>query len=97
MREVPGDAFRASDLPPGRVAVLFCADWCGYCTRFLPHFRKVPGGLAVDVSDEDLPVWDEYRIEVVPTVILFEDGKPARQWAGVLTAQHAEEIRAALA
>lgn len=96
MREVPGEAFKASDLPPGKVAVLFCADWCGYCHRFLPHFRKVPGGLAVDVSDEDLPLWDAYDLRVVPTVILFEDGKPTRQWAGVLAAHHVDQIRDAL-
>ena len=96
MREVPGESFRAGDLPPGRVAVLFCADWCGYCHRFLTHFRKVPGGVMVDVSDEDLPVWDEYGLRVVPTVILFEDGKPVRQWAGVLAAHHADQIRDAL-
>lgn len=96
MREVPGAAFRASDLPPGRVAVLFCADWCGYCHRFLPHFRRVPGGVAVDVSDEDLPAWDEHDLRVVPTVVLFEDGRPVQRWAGALGAEHAEQIRAAL-
>ena len=97
MREVPGEAFKASDLPPGKVAVLFCADWCGYCHRFLPHFRKVPGGIAVDVSDEDLPLWDEHDLRVVPTVILFEDRVPKRQWAGVLAAHHVDQIRDALA
>lgn len=96
MREVPGDRFKADELPAGLVAVLFCADWCGYCHRFLPHFRKLPDGIAVDISDEDHPLWDAYAIRVVPTVVLFKDRVPVRQWAGVLAAHHADQIREAL-
>lgn len=96
MREVAGDRFKADELPPGLVPVLFCADWCGYCHRFLPHFRKLPDGIAVDISDEDDPLWDTLGIRVVPTVVLFRDRAPVRQWAGVLAAHHVDQIREAL-
>lgn len=88
--------FDPARLPSGRIAVLFTADWCGYCRRFAPHFAKVPGGLVVDISDDDDPLWDDLHIRVVPTVIVFEDAKPVARWAGVLTAPHADEILDAL-
>ena len=96
MHQVAGARFREEDLPRGRVAVLFCADWCGYCHRFLPLFKRVAGAWAVDISDEDDPLWDRYGIRVVPTVIVFEDGAPANAWSGVLAAHHVEQIEAAL-
>jgi thiol-disulfide isomerase/thioredoxin len=93
VREVDGARFLASDLPPGRVAVLFCADWCGYCHRFTPAFRRAsPDAWIVDVSDEESPPWDAFAIRVVPTVILFEDGEPRKRWAGILGEREAEEI-----
>lgn len=91
-REIEGARFRAAELPSGRVPVLFSADWCGYCRRFLPHYRRFPEGWIVDISDDDDPIWDDLAIRVVPTVILFEDGKPAARWEGVLNATHADEI-----
>lgn len=97
VHQVPGAAFRASALPPGRVAVMFTADWCGYCRRFLPHFKAVREGVVVDISDEDDPLWEIHDVQVVPTVIVFEDGKPVRRWAGVLAAHHVDQVRATLA
>ena len=64
-----------------RVLVLFYASWCPFCRSFLSvfdrHAAKKGGNLAirVKVDDYDNPLWDEYRIEAVPTVILFEDGE----------------------
>lgn len=75
---------------------MFTADWCGFCHRFLPHFKRVQGAWLVDISDEDDPLWDLLRIQVVPTVVLFEDGLPTRRWAGALVAEHVGMIQAAL-
>jgi len=30
----------------------------------------------MDLSDDDNPLWDTFSIEVVPTIIVFRDGKP---------------------
>ena len=96
VHQVPGDRFAASDLPAGRVPVLFTADWCGFCHRFLHHFKRLREGWVVDVSDDDVPAWDAFGIRVVPTVILFEDGAPVRRWAGVLSGHHVEQVREAM-
>ncbi|HUR70279.1 MAG TPA: thioredoxin family protein [Candidatus Thermoplasmatota archaeon] len=91
-----GSAFRPSDLPPGRVAVMFTADWCGYCHRFLPHYKALREQWVVDISDDDDPLWDALAIRVVPTVIVFRDGVPAQRWAGVLGPGVVPQIQAAL-
>jgi thioredoxin 1 len=59
--------------------VLFHADWCGFCASFCPEFEDVAKGsktecVMVNISDEDDPIWDNYRIEAVPTIMLFRNG-----------------------
>ena len=76
--------------------VMFTTDWCGYCRRFTPHFARVPGGHHVDISDDDDPLWDDLRIRVVPTVLLFDGGSVVARWEGALNTNHADEIVKAL-
>jgi thioredoxin 1 len=60
---------------------LFYASWCPFCRRLLSVFDRnaakegVSLAIRVKVDDYDSPIWDEYCIEAVPTVIFFEDGK----------------------
>ncbi len=72
----------------GPVLTLFYAAWCGYCQDFLPLFRVKDMGavkkVEVDLSEEINPLWDAYRIEVVPTLILFQGGNIAGRADGVL-------------
>lgn len=96
VRQVPGASFRASDLPEGRVAVMFSADWCGYCHRFMPHYKRLREAWVVDVSDEDDPLWDIHRLRVVPTVIVFQDGVEVKRWQGVLGGRDMDQIVDAL-
>jgi len=71
-----------------RVLALFYASWCPFCRRFLPAFDKNYSrcgfslALRVKVDDDDNPLWEEYSIEAVPTVILFEEGKVCRRLDG---------------
>ena len=60
--------------------VLFYADWCHYCSRFLPIFEEslkkinpkvLVGG--VKLNDDDNPLWDKYNINAVPTLIAFSN------------------------
>ena len=97
VQRLEGRQFSATNLPAGRVPVMFMADWCGYCARFLPLFRQLGQGIIVDISDEEDPLWEFYGIQVVPTVILFEDGEPAKRWSGVLGPRDADKIREATA
>jgi thioredoxin 1 len=63
------------------VLALFYSSWCPYCIRFVPFFeKKVTGGqfkkvIHVLLEDDNNPLWEEYGISAVPTVILFEEGK----------------------
>jgi thioredoxin 1 len=72
------------------VLALFYASWCPYCRSFLPVFGKnaprqgVRVVLRVKVDDYDNPLWDEYSIEAVPTVILFNEGQVCRRLDGRL-------------
>ncbi len=51
-------------------------------------FEKV---IHVILEDNDNPLWDEYDIGAVPTVILFEDGKVTKRLDGRLGSGLKEE------
>ncbi|MFA6489137.1 MAG: thioredoxin family protein [Candidatus Micrarchaeia archaeon] len=64
----------------GKIAVLFYAGWCPDCGRFMPVFdaaaakAKAKAAKARIDADEN-PIWEDFKIERVPTVVLFEEGK----------------------
>jgi thioredoxin 1 len=68
--------------------VLFYASWCPYCVSFVPVFDKkivnfsFGSVLHVLLDDYDNPLWDDYSIDAVPTVIFFEKGKVSRRLDG---------------
>ena len=72
----------------GKVLALFYASWCPYCIGFVPVFDKKAANLSVGsvihvlLDDYDNPLWDDYAIEAVPTVIFFENGKVCRRLDG---------------
>jgi len=74
----------------GKLVVLFTANWCSYCKMLeqemdcaLLDFRVI----GVDLTDEEDKAWDDYRIEVVPTALLFagktEVGRKAASRSGL--------------
>ncbi|MBN1358624.1 thioredoxin family protein [Candidatus Bathyarchaeota archaeon] len=71
-----------------RVLALFYSSWCPFCRRFLPAFDKNSSksgfnlAICVKVDDDDNPLWEEYSVEAVPTVIFFEEGKIRRRLNG---------------
>lgn len=83
---------RQSDLEKAiqgrKAAVLFHATWCPFCRRFKPVFDRVAAratgmdGVEVLLDDESNPMWTHYRINVVPTVLFFQDGKVERRLDG---------------
>jgi thioredoxin 1 len=62
------------------IAVLFYADWCPFCMDFRPRFEAVqPGGFELglaNISDDDNPLWEDFNIKRVPTVVIFKGGQP---------------------
>jgi thioredoxin 1 len=73
-----------------KVLTLFYASWCPYCMAFVPTFNKKTGdftaGTIVHVllDDYDNPLWDDYNVVAVPTVIFFEKGKSSKRLDGNL-------------
>lgn len=87
------ESFRAdvegADRP---TVVMFTTSWCPFCRRFKPKFvssgaenPKVRHAM-VYIDDYDNPLWDEFHVEVVPTLVVFHRGKPAFRRDGVLGA-----------
>ncbi len=73
----------------GSWVVNFTADWCPFCQAFLPAFRalehRVGPRVAIgDVTDLESPLWEDFALEVVPTLVQFESGRPVRRLDGVL-------------
>jgi len=69
--------------------VMFWATWCPFSRRFNAEFEKLAASrpwrfAAVYLDDEANPLWEEYAVEVVPTLALFRDGKVTDRLDGIL-------------
>lgn len=82
--------FDGARLKRGTAAVVFVADWCGFCKRFLRDHAGLLASfpvpfLVADASDDDVsPLWDAFGFHVVPTIALFRDGELVWKKNGVL-------------
>ena len=85
--EAPG--FRKAIAADAPTLVLFTASWCPFCVRFDPVWQELAPGfggptLVAPLEEDADPRWDEFRIEVVPTVAVFRNGVPVARLDGVL-------------
>jgi hypothetical protein len=65
---------------PGTYVVCFGAAWCPVTRRFMPRFivlnHQLPATLAVaDITDLANPLWDDFRIRITPSIVVFRDGE----------------------
>lgn len=69
------------------VLVDFFATWCGPCQMLSPVLEKISNsraeiGIAKIDIDKSMELARKYNIEVVPTMIIFKDGKAVKQVEG---------------
>ncbi len=68
-----------------KVFVLFYASWCPYSQRFLPIFHRIAESsrdcLRV-ITDDKASLVEEYSVDTVPTVLMFEHGEVTKRLDG---------------
>ena len=72
------------------VVVDFFAEWCGPCKAMAPALEQVAKEMAGKVKivkidvDQSPAVTQQYRIQAMPTLMIFKDGKVAATQVGAL-------------
>ena len=88
------------ELINGSVPVLvdFSAEWCGPCKMMAPVLRQLKDKmtdkvriLKVDV-DRNRDLATKYRINSVPSIMIFQNGRALWSGVGVMTSNHLENV-----
>jgi thioredoxin 1 len=80
------------------VLVDFYADWCGPCKTMAPILQQVARDNAGKVKvikidvDRNQPVAQQYRVQSIPTLILFHQGQVRWRQSGVVPAGQLNQV-----
>lgn len=90
LKHINNDEFNKEVLENEKaVLVDFYASWCPPCKMLAPVLEKISNSRAdfdiIKVNiDENEELAVKYRIEVVPTMVVFKDGKPVDKIVGLV-------------
>ena len=71
----------------GTYVVCFSAAWCPVTRRFMPEYvalnGELPATLAIaDITSLDEPLWEDFRIRITPSIIVFREGETVQRIDG---------------
>ena len=85
----------ASEKP---VLVDFSAEWCGPCKMMPPILKQVKDALGDQVTiikidiDKNPAAASEYRVQSVPTLMIFQNGQSKWRQSGVMQAGQLQQV-----
>ncbi len=73
-----------------KVLVDFFADWCGPCKMMAPILEgfaeeNADAVVATVTIDDEMELAAKNSVSSIPTLVLFEDGKPVRRSVGAIS------------
>ncbi len=60
---------------------MFCSSWCPFCQDFQPVFKAEIENYSYErivrvfLEEDNNPLWEDFSIEAVPTVIFFDNSQ----------------------
>ncbi|MDB5309008.1 MAG: trxA [Gemmataceae bacterium] len=84
---------------PGSVLVDFWAEWCGPCQAMNSVLNELEAEFKIcKVNiDTNKPLAKRFQVSVVPTLLIFQNGKIVKRYEGVTPAQTLRADVAAIA